>query len=131
MLKSKTVSISIDCDPETAYEFVANLENLPRWARGLGSSVKQANGEWVAETPQGPAKIRLARRNDLGILDHYVSLSPGVEVFVPMRVVPNGRGSEVISTVFQQAGMTDEKHAEDVRLVKRDLENLKDVIENS
>lgn len=27
-MKSKTVSVSIDCDPETAYEFVANLKNL-------------------------------------------------------------------------------------------------------
>jgi hypothetical protein len=47
------------------------------------------------KTPQVDAKIRLTRKNEFDILDHYVSSAPGVEVFVPMRVVPNYRyGSE-------------------------------------
>ena len=34
--------------------------------------------------------------NDFGVLDHHVTLSTGEEVFVPMRVIPNGSRSEVI-----------------------------------
>jgi hypothetical protein len=40
---------------------------------------------------RGLAKISLTKRNEFGILDHYMKTFSGVEdVFVPMRVVQNG-----------------------------------------
>jgi hypothetical protein len=98
-------------------------------------SIKLLSGEWIAETTQGQAKIRITERNDFGILDHYVKLlpSPNIdeEVFVPMRVVQNCDGSEVIFTVFQLASMSEEKYAEDIRMVEQDLLNLKNIVEDS
>ncbi len=129
LLKSRTLSVSIDWDPRTACEFISNPENLPQWAKAFCRSVKQSKGEWIVETPQGPVKIRFARKNDVGILDHYVNPAPGVEVFVPMRVVPNGSGSEVIFTLFQLPNMSDEQYAEDIGLVERDLSSLKSIME--
>jgi hypothetical protein len=129
LLKSRTVSVAINCDPATVYEFVSNPENLPKWAKMFSRSIKKSNGGWVVETPQGQANARFSRRNDFGILDHYVSPAPGVEVFVPMRVVPNGSGSEVIFTVFQPGDMSDEKYAEDIRWVEQDLHHLKSIME--
>ncbi|MGQ0577352.1 MAG: hypothetical protein ACT4PQ_00405 [Betaproteobacteria bacterium] len=81
------------------------------------------------ETTRGPMNLRFSEHNDLGVLDHYVSPAPGVEVYVPMRVLPNGSGAEVLFTLFQLPGMSDEKFADDARLVTRDLETLKDVLE--
>jgi hypothetical protein len=46
-----------------------------------------------------------------------------------MRVFPNGEGSEVLITVFRQAGVSDEKFAEDTQWVRRDLEALKTLLE--
>jgi len=73
--------------------------------------------------------LRFAERNDLGVLDHYVSPTPGVEVYVPMRVLPNGSGSELFFTLFQLPGMSDGKFAEDAGLVTRDLETLKAMLD--
>jgi len=92
-------------------------------------SIKQQNGEWIVETPQGSAKVRLTERNRFGVLDHYVKTSAGIEVFVPMRVVQNGLGSEVIFTLFQTADMSEERFAEDIRMVEQDLKHLKNIIE--
>lgn len=47
----------------------------------------------------------------------------------PMRVVPNGGGSEVIFTMAQAAEMSDEDFANDVGMVERDLGTLKRVLE--
>ena len=59
-----------------------------------------------------------------------LSLSiPGVEVYVPMRVVRNGSGSEVIFTAFRLPDMTDEKYAEDLGSVEKDLSTLKSILE--
>ncbi len=134
LLKSKTLSISINSKPKTVYEFVLNLENLPKWAKMFCRSIKLLNGEWIAEVLQEQAKVRITKRNDFGILDHYVKLlsSPNVdEVFVPMRVVQNGDGSEVIFTIFELAGMAEERYAEDIRMVEQDLKNLKSIVEES
>jgi hypothetical protein len=130
LLKSKTLSISINCEPGKIYKFVSNLENLSKWAKTFCRSVKKSDGKWVIETPQGDVGIRLVEKNELGILDHYISPSAGVELLVPMRVVPNGSGSEVIFTVFQQSDMSNENFKKDIALVEKDLKSLKRSMEN-
>ena len=129
ILESRTLSVTIACSPRKAYEFVSNPENLPRWAAGLCKSVRKSDAGWVVETPQGSAKIQFAKKNDFGVLDHYVKPASGVEVYVPMRVVPNGSGSEVIFTLFRTPDMSDKQFAEDAGMVERDLKTLKSVLE--
>jgi hypothetical protein len=50
-------------------------------------------------------------------------------VYVPLRVVPNGSGSELTFTLFRQPGMTVQKFKEDAEWVLRDLTKLKAVLE--
>ncbi|MGC2308928.1 MAG: hypothetical protein WA461_11030 [Nitrososphaeraceae archaeon] len=123
------MNTSINSNPQIVYDFVSNLENLPRWASNTFPSIKEVNGEWVVDTSQGQNKVMLAERNNFGILDHYVKLTSGVEVYVPMRVVKNGDGSEIMLTVFQTPEMTDERYAEDIKTVEKDLNHLKTIIE--
>jgi len=129
VFESRILSITIACLPRKVYEFVSNPENLSRWAAGLGKSVRRSGAGWIVDTPQGPAQIRFAEKNDFGVLDHYVKLSSGTEVYVPMRVVPNGSGSEVIFTLFKTPEMSDKQFAEDAGMVGRDLRTLKSVLE--
>jgi hypothetical protein len=129
IMPSRTLSVSIRCSPDQVYEFVANPENLPKWAQGLGQSVRKQGPDWMVDTPQGPMKIRFADQNRFGVMDHTVTTPAGVEVYVPMRVLANGSGSEVIFTLFRPADMSDAKYAEDMRLVERDLRALKAILE--
>ena len=128
-MKATTVSVSIARPPATVYAFVANPENLPRWAAGLGGSIRRSGGEWIVETRDGPLTVRFVAENELGVADHYVTVKPGVEVYVPIRVIANGSGSEVLVTLFQQPDMTEAMYADDARLVERDLRTLKEVLE--
>ena len=84
----------------------------------------------IVETPEGPMAIRFADRNAFGVLDHYVRLPSGQEVLNPMRIIPNGTGSEVLFTLFQLPGMSDDRFAEDAGLVERDLKTLKKLLES-
>lgn len=127
---SRTLSVSIGRPPGDVYAFASDPENLPKWAKGLGESVRKHSSGWIVETPQGPMQLRFAERNPFGVLDHYVTTPSGIEVYVPMRVVSNGDGSEVLLTLFRLPGMSDERYAEDQRLVERDLRALKDLLEN-
>ncbi len=123
------ISISIDRVPADVYEFVSNPVNAPTWAKGLAGTITNVDGEWIADSPMGKVKVRFADRNQLGVLDHDVTLPSGVTIHNPLRVIPNGRGSEVVFSLFHQPGVSDARFAEDARAVKRDLASLKQVLE--
>jgi len=62
-------------------------------------------------------------------MDHDVKLESGVTIHNPMRVVPNGDGSEFIFTLIRQPGMSDAQFAKDKAAVETDLKTLKDLLE--
>jgi hypothetical protein len=126
---SRTLSISIDRAPAHVAAFIRDPRNLPSWATGLGKSVRQEDDEWFVSTPDGEVRIRFVAENTLGVIDHWVQVAPEVEVHVPMRVLPNASGSEVLFTLFQPVTMPAEKFAADIRLVEQDLAALKRVLE--
>jgi hypothetical protein len=129
MLRSQTLSISIACPPSRVSAFVSNPANLPQWAKGLCRSVRQSGADWIVETPDGPMRLQFVAPNEFGVLDHRVITPQGVEVLNPMRVVPNGSGSELLFTLFQLPAMSEEQFAEDAAMVERDLRTLKALLE--
>lgn len=129
-MKSETLNIYIDRSWQEVYEFVSDLMNFPKWAKTFCRSVKKQDNTWYEiETPQGLVRFRITPRNEFGVVDHYLISPKGAEVYVPMRVVKNGTGCEMIFTLFQQPGMTDEQFASDRALVEKDLATLKKQME--
>jgi hypothetical protein len=129
MFKTRHVSVSIDLPAAQVYEFASNPENLPAWASGLGSAFRNINGEWIAESPMGRISIKFCRNNDFGVLDHDVTLPSGETINNPMRVVANNDGSEMIFTLYQRPGMSNQMFDEDAAAVTRDFEKLKSLLE--
>lgn len=127
--KSTTLSVSINRPPEEVYEFASNPENMSQWATAFVRSVRREENQWVLETLDGPMRICFVPRNDFGVLDHVVRLPGGAEVTNPMRVVRNGAGSEVLFTLFQLPGMSDDQFVKDAGMVERDLRMLKNILE--
>jgi len=124
------ISIYIDRLPAEVYEFASDPRNLPRWAAGLArSEVRKDGDEWVADAPFGKVRVRFAERNAFGVLDHDVKLESGVTIHNPMRVVPNGEGSEFVFTLIRRPGMSDAEFARDKAAVENDLKTLKDLLE--
>ena len=123
------LTISIERSPEDVYEFASQPENLPQWAAGLGLGIKRVGEHWEVRTQDGAVGLRFTPRNDYGVLDHTVIPSDGPEVFVPMRVMPNGQGSEVMLGLFRQPDMDDATFARDAGLMQKDLQTLKTLLE--
>lgn len=130
--KSKHLSTLIDRASSAVYAYAADPANLPCWASGLASTtVEQVDGQWVADSPMGRAVISFAARNDIGVLDHVVTLPSGESVYNPLRVIPHGNASEVVFTLRQRPGMSDDEFARDAESVRTDLNSLKGVLEAS
>jgi hypothetical protein len=127
--RAKTLTISINRPVAEVYAFATKVENLPRWATSFVRSIRKTAEGWVADTSEGAMGFEFAAKNEFGVLDQIVRPAPGIEILVPIRVVPNGDGAEVIFTLIQFPGMSDEKFSRDSGMVERDLKTLKTVLE--
>jgi hypothetical protein len=63
------------------------------------------------------------------MLDHYLTLTSGEVIHVPMRVISDEDGSEVVFTVRRRARMTDDKFKADADAVAADPALLKRILE--
>ena len=128
--RSRHISIGIERPIAEVYDFVADPLNLPRWAAGLaGSSVERDGRQWFTESPMGRITFTFTPHNDFGVLDHDVTLPTGETVHNPLRVIPDGDGCEVVFTLRQRPGMSDDDFARDADAVTRDLATLRSLVE--
>lgn len=131
MLPAVTLSVSIRRDWRGLYEAMWRPEAFPKWASGLEQSQLRQDGDrWIAQGAEGPIRIRFSPHNSYGVIDHGVDGENGDSVHVPLRVIQNGDGAEVLLTLFRQGDMDDARFAADAEWVRRDLETLRDLTES-
>lgn len=129
LFEVRNISVSIRRSPPDVYAFIINGENIPRWAKGLGTKIRRVDDEWIADGPIGAVRVRFTPPNDLGVADHDVVLPSGETVHNPIRVVPNGTGSTVIFTLLRRPALSEREFEEDAQVVERDLVSLKALLE--
>jgi hypothetical protein len=126
------VSVHIERDAADVYEFCVDPANLPRWAAGLSGSIEQVEGRWFAESPMGRIQVRFAPRNQLGVLDHRVTMADGQVFDNPMRVIAeDDDGSDIVFTLRRRHDMNDKEFEADAAAVREDLETLKGILEGT
>jgi hypothetical protein len=130
LLSAHSFSISIAKEWRALYDHIWQPDYFPQWATGLSESHLRPDGDhWTADGPEGPIRIRFTPHNDFGVMDHWVDTGDETIVHVPLRVIENGDGAEVVLTLFRQPDMTDERFAADIKWVNRDLRALKALAE--
>lgn len=135
---SRVLTVSIERPLTTVASYLADPRNFPEWASGLAGGLTPKSvyapandtaSEWLTNTPEGPITIRFSPPNAFGIADHWVFLPNEAVVYVPLRAVANGEGSEVSLTLFRLPGMDEAQFQADAEWVERDLASLKRVLE--
>lgn len=126
---ARHLAITIEVPFARAYAFAAQPENFAAWAAGLADSLRRTREGWVASTPAGLARVHFSEPNPWGILDHRVEPEgqPGIDV--PLRMMPNGDGTEIVFTLYRRPGMSVAAFERDAELVMADLRALKALLE--
>ena len=124
------VSRSVDRPPSQVAAFAGDPANLPRWAAGLSSGIREEDGRWLARSPMADVEVEFVGPVELGILDHDVTLPDGTVVHNPLRVLHNDAGSEVVFTLYRRPGVSDEELERDATMVAADLERLRTLLES-
>ncbi|MET4581481.1 uncharacterized protein YndB with AHSA1/START domain [Conyzicola nivalis] len=127
--ESRHISADINRPPDEVYEYTSDHTNLPNWASGIGDSIELVDGEWVVESPMGRLTIGFVPQNELGVLDHTVTLASGDTFYNPMRVIQHGDGSEVVFTLRRADDQSDEEFEHDAATIVADLHTLKALLE--
>lgn len=130
MRRSHTISVSIDCPFDDAYAYLGKPANFEHWAAVEPGSFRPLdNGDWQGDTPFGFRHFRFSPPNNYGVLDHAVFVPDGEILYTPMRVVPNGEGTELIFTFFRREGMDDVQFSSAVEWIMTDFLTLKSLLE--
>lgn len=137
--ETRILTITLQRPVALVSAFLADPLNYPRWASGLAGGLvslagKSSGGEdpnlWSTQTPQGEVSVRFTAANEFGVADHWVFLPDGTTVYVPLRAVANGSGTEVSFTLFRLPAMSAERFEDDAAWVLRDLRALESAVES-
>ncbi|MFH8760066.1 SRPBCC family protein [Streptomyces atroolivaceus] len=128
--RTRHLSIHVDRPTREVYDYAADPSHLPEWAAGLGGSIEEIDGQWIADSPMGRVVVALAPENDYGVLDHDVTLPSGETVHNPVRVIADGTGCEVVFTLRRRPDMSAEEFRRDAAAVSADLATLKRLMED-
>jgi len=131
-MPARIIHTTIDRPWRDVYAFASQPENMPRWAAGLAAGLSREGEDWIGDGgPIGKIRVRFTPLNDLGVIDHTVTLDTGMSFENALRVVPNGDGAEIMFTLLRQPDTDDQAFEVDTAAIQTDLGTLKQILEQS
>lgn len=125
MLPSHTLSVTITRHWLDLYETIWKPDYFPKWVSQLGDAPLQAEGNyWRAKGAEDALKVRFTEHNSYGVMDHWIDNGFGKEIYMPMRIVPNQEGAQVLLTLFRQPFTSDEKFQQELAVLQQNLQRL-------
>lgn len=132
MMPARAVSLSIARPVREVYEFLLQPENFARWAFVGDTRMHHLGGsEWSVETSVGPRILDFATRNDYFDLTHTARPPGDAPHAIPMRLIANGDGTQLIYVFMQYPGLGDAEWQSAMEWVTADLGVLKSYLESA
>ncbi len=129
-LHTRTLTVTIDAPLAQVAADLADPTTHPQWATEFyaGPVRPTAGGEFVAPVPLmgGEVRHKIDADIDRGILDLYYA--PSGRPYgppLPVRLVPNGDGVDVLWTLARFPGVTDQAWQQGLAAMARELQALK------
>lgn len=125
--RAETRTVSINAPPDAVLGLVGDPCSLPRWAPGFASAVRPDGDHWLIATDQGETRITVRVSREHGTVDLLAAANPDRGAF--SRVVPNGRGSEYLFTLFFPDDTDEDVVARQMAVVEQELRAVRALCE--
>ncbi len=128
---TETLTVTIDAPFAQVAHDLADPLNHPEWAQEFFASKAEAlTGDTVrAAVPAmgGEVKFRIDADEERGIFDLYLAPleAPGYGPPLPVRLIPNGGGVDVLWTLARLSGVSDDAWRQGLASMQRELEQLR------
>lgn len=125
-MKTSTHTLSLQAPKSETFAFLANIENLPKWATMFCKELKtDAKGRHKVITPGGEIFFKIVADEKTGAIDMFGGPAEDQMAYWPARVVERpGHGSLFIFTAMQYPGMTDEGFAQQCEGLKQEFVHI-------
>ena len=124
-MRSRTVTAVFPAPKERVFEYMSDIENLPRWATEFARELKVVDGRHVVVNGLGEFVFEIRADERTGIVDMFAGPTPDAMAVFPTRVVGLPDGSSAYSfTMFQGPDMPDELFEAQHASLRREFVNI-------
>jgi len=125
-MNSHTQTQVFSASKQTLFRFLADIQNLPKWATAFALEVKVVDGKHKVVTPEGEIFFQIDSDINTGIIDMHCGAEENQLAYFPSRVInlPDGMSAYHI-TNFQWPGVTDEMFVAENNELAEEFENIK------
>ncbi|MGI0027690.1 MAG: hypothetical protein ACREAD_07610 [Nitrosopumilaceae archaeon] len=108
-MNSITETCIVSIPKDKVFQFLSNIENLPKWSTQFVKKLIVVNGKYKAITPIGEVFLKLETDEKSGVIDIYAG--PTEKYMTPafLRVISFSNNSTAIMFTFFQYADTDDK----------------------
>lgn len=124
-MRSRTVTAVFPAPKERVFEYMSDIDNLPRWATEFARELKVVDGRHVVVNGLGEFVFKIDADPASGVVDMYAGPTEDQMGVFPTRVVglPDGACAYTF-TMFQAPDMPDELFESQYDSLRREFENL-------
>jgi hypothetical protein len=124
-MRSETVTTVVRASQEEVFEFISDIENLPRWATEFARELRREGENYIVRNGLGEFYFEIDADAPTGVIDMFAGLAKDQMAIFPARAVglPDGR-TAFSFTMFQAPGMPDELFESQHESLKREFHNI-------
>jgi hypothetical protein len=124
-MRNATVTTVLDAPSEAVFEYMADIENLPRWATEFARELKHEGQDYKVVNGLGEFYFELRADPTTGVIDMFAGPTKDQMAVFPTRAValPDGRTAYSF-TMFQAPDMPDELFEAQHRSLQREFANI-------
>jgi len=124
-MRSETVTTVLDAPPDEVFDWMSQIENLPRWATDFARELVREGERWKVRNGLGEFYFEIRADRETGVIDMLSGPTPEELAVFPTRAVglPGGRTAYTF-TMFQAPDMPDELFESQHASLKREFRNI-------
>jgi hypothetical protein len=122
---SRTVTAVLEAPRDDVFAFLADVENLPKWATEFARELKYEDGKAKVVNGLGEFFFSIDADVESGVIDMYAGPTEQELALFPTRVVglPGARSAYTF-TMFQAPGMPDDLFESQYESLVREFDNI-------
>ena len=131
-MRHATVTTVLEAPREAVFEYMAEIENVPRWATEFARELKRGPDGYRVVNGLGEFHFEIHADRETGVIDMYAGPGADQLAVFPTRAVglPDGRTAYSF-TMFQGPGMPDELFEAQYASLRREFANIEAVFSAS
>jgi len=124
-MRSETVTTIVDAGQRAVFDYLSDIDNLPKWATEFARQLKRAGDDYKVVNGLGEFFFEIRAHADSGVIDMFAGPTKAELAIFPSRTVALADGRTAYSfTMFQAPGVPDELFEAQYASLKREFANI-------